>query len=82
MGHYPVINLSLKSKSQDIKIRYLIEINGKWKEFTNNNFTRAYRISTDYNLILRDSKLRAQANNEVLLVKNENNSIRDWFDFQ
>ena len=76
------LNLSLKSKSQDIKIRYLIEINGKWKEFTNNNFTRAYRISTDYNLILRDSKLRAQANNEVLLVKNENNSIRDWFDFQ
>ena len=76
------LNLTIKSKPQDIKIRYLIEIDGKWKEYANNNFSQAFRTNTDYNIILIDAKLRAQANNEVLLIKYENNSIRDWFNFQ
>lgn len=75
-------NLTLKSRPQDIKIRYLIEISGKWKEYANNNLTRAYRNNNDYNIILNEAKLRAQSNNEVLLVKYENNSIRDWYNYQ
>ena len=75
-------NLTLKSKSQDIKIRYIIETTGKWKEYANNNLTRAFRTNIDYNIILNDAKLRAQSNNEVLLIKYENNSIRDWYNYQ
>lgn len=76
------LNLSLKTKPQDIKIRYLNEVAGKWKEFANNNLSRAYRTNNDYMIILNEAKLRAQANNEVLLIKFENNTIRDWYNFQ
>ncbi len=76
------LNLTLKSRPQDIKIRYLIENTDKWKEYANNNLTRAYRSSNDYYTILNDAKLRAQSNNEVLLVKYENNSIKDWYNYQ
>lgn len=75
-------NSTLKSKPQDIKIRYIVEITGKWKEYANNNLTRAYRTNIDYNIILNEAKLRAQSNNEVLLIKYENNSIRDWYNYQ
>lgn len=76
------LKLTLKTKPQDIKIRYLNEVSGKWKEFANNNFSRAYRSNNDYMTILNEAKLRAQSNNEVLLVKFENNAIRDWYNFQ
>jgi len=76
------LNLSLKTIPQDIKIRYLNEVAGKWKEFANNNLTRAYRSNGDYNIIFNEAKLRAQANMEVLLIKYENNAIRDWYNFQ
>lgn len=76
------LNLSLKTKAIDIKIRYLIEINGQWKEYSNNNFLRAYRTNLDYNTILAEAKLRAELNKEVLLIKYANNSIRDWFTYQ
>lgn len=81
LNNVQFLNLSIKTKPQDIKIRYLNQSGGKWKEFANNNLSRAYRTSNDYNLILNEAKLRAQANNEVLLIKYENNSIRDWFNF-
>lgn len=76
------LNLSLKTKPQDIKIRYLIEIGGKWKEYGNNNLIRAFRTNSDYNIILTEAKLRAQSNNEILLIKYANNSIRDWYNYQ
>lgn len=76
------LNLTLKTRPEDIKIRYLIEIDGYWKEYINNNFTRAFRKNTDYNIILAEAKLRALSNKEVLIIKYENNSIRDWYTFQ
>lgn len=76
------LNLTLKTKPQDVKIRFLIEIGGKWKEFANNNLARAFRANIDYSVILIDAKLRAQSNKEILLIKYENNSIRDWFNYQ
>lgn len=82
LNNLSFLNLSIKTKPQDIKIRYLIEVSGQWKEYANNNFSRAYRTNTNYNSILIDAKLRAQANNEMLLIKYESNSIRDWFNYQ
>lgn len=76
------LNLTLKTKPQDVKIRYLNEVAGKWKEFANNNFTRAFRSNSDYSTIFNEAKLRAQSNNEILLIKFENNAIRDWYNFQ
>jgi hypothetical protein len=82
LNNLSYLNLTLKTKPQDVKIRFLIEIGGKWKEFANNNLTRAFRTNIDYNVILIDAKLRAQTNKEILLIKYENNSIRDWFNYQ
>ncbi len=76
------LSLTLKTKPLDIKIRYLNQVAGKWKEFANNNFARAFRTNIDYSLILNEAKLRAETNHEILLIKYENNSIRDWFNFQ
>ncbi|OYZ00137.1 MAG: hypothetical protein B7Y37_11570 [Sphingobacteriia bacterium 28-36-52] len=76
------LNLTLKTKPLDIKFRYLNEVSGKWKEFANNNFSRAFRSNSDYMTILNEAKLRAQSNNEVLLIKFESNAIRDWYNFQ
>jgi len=75
------LNTSLKTKPLDIKIRYLIEVNGSWKEYSNDNFSRAYRTNTDYETILQEAKLRATSNKEVLIVKYANNQIRDWFTY-
>jgi hypothetical protein len=69
----------IKTLPEDIKIRFVIESNGKWKEFQNNNLNRAYRTNSDYLQILNDAKLRAEINKEVLLTKYEDNSIREWF---
>lgn len=82
LNNLSYLNLTLKTKPLDVKIRFLIEIGGKWKEFANNNLTRAFRTNIDYNVILIDAKLRAQTNKEILLIKYENNSIRDWFNYQ
>jgi hypothetical protein len=76
------LNLTLKTRPRDIKIRYLLEQNGQWKEYVNNNFSRAYRTNSDYNTILVDAKLRAQSHHEVLLIKYANNSIKDWYTYQ
>jgi hypothetical protein len=76
------LNGTIKTIPQDVKIRYIIETNGKWKEFQNNNFNRAYRTNTNYLQILIDAKSRAQRNKEVLLTKYENNLIKEWFTYQ
>jgi hypothetical protein len=76
------LNGTIKTLPSDIKIRYIIESQGKWKEYQNNNFNRAFRINTDYLTILGEAKLRAERNKEVLLTKYENNYIREWFTFQ
>lgn len=73
------LNGTIKTTQQAIKIRYIIESNGKWKEYQNNNFNRAFRTNSDYSLLLNEAKLRAELNKEVLLTKYEDNSIREWF---
>jgi hypothetical protein len=73
------LNLTLKTKATDIKYRTLRFSNGKWKEYIQNNNTKAFRINVDYATILNDSRARASSNKEVLIVKNEDNSIKDWF---
>jgi hypothetical protein len=75
------LNGSTKTDPTNIKIRYLLEVNGKWKEYVNSNFSRAFRVSQDYALILNSAKLRAELAKEVLLIKYENNLIRDWYTY-
>jgi len=76
------LNGTLKTLPESIKIRYIMQSNGKWKEFINNNFNRAFRTNTDYFQLLNEAKLRAEQNREVLLTKYEDNSIRDWYTYQ
>ena len=73
------LNLSIKTKHTDIKFRILRYTHSKWKEFTQRNPSRAFRTNVNYLAILNDAKIRAQANKEILIVKNEDNSIKDWF---
>lgn len=75
------LNGSLKTNPTNIKIRYLLEVDGKWKEYANNNFSRAFRVNQDYAIILNSAKLRAELAKEVLLIKYENNLIRDWYTY-
>lgn len=72
---------TLKTIPKDLKIRYLIENNNIWKEYTNDSLTRAFRVSPNYDQILIEAKLRAESNKEILLIKNQNNRIRDWYIF-
>lgn len=76
------LNGTLKTMHQDLKIRYLIENNGNWKEYTSDSLSRAFRVNSNYDQILIEAKLRAESNREVLLVKYQNNRIRDWYTFQ
>lgn len=73
------LNLSIKTKHTDIKYRTLRFTNNKWKEFTQNNPSRAFRTNSDYLTILNEAKIRSQTNKEVLIIKNEDNTIKDWF---
>lgn len=73
------LSLTIKTKHTDIKFRILRYTNSKWKEFTQSNPYRALRTNVNYATILNDAKIRAQANKEILIVKNEDNSIKDWF---
>lgn len=69
---------SLKTMPSHIKFRFLKYVDGKWKEYVGEN-TRAYRTNTDFNIILNDSKSRAQNNNEILVIKPSENSVKDWY---
>lgn len=73
------LNGTIKTRPNDIKYRTIKNISGNWKEFTQSNSTRAYRTNSDYNTLLAQAKVRAQGNKEILIVKNEDNSIKDWF---
>lgn len=75
------LNATLKTKPTDIKYRFIKYSDGKWKEFNQNNPKRAYRTNSDYNALLVQSKLRSQNGKEVLIIKNADNSIKDWFIF-
>lgn len=75
------LNLTLKTKPSEIKFRIIKFKDGKWKEYKQENLLKAYRVNINYLVLLNDAKLRSQANKEVLLVKNENDTIKDWFIF-
>ncbi len=69
---------NLKVIPSHLKFRFLKNVDGKWKEYVGNN-TRAYRVNADLNTIINDSKIRARANNEILVIKPNDNSIKNWF---
>lgn len=69
---------NLKTIPTQLKFRFLKNVNGMWKEYVGNS-NRAYRTNTDFNILLNDSKIRAQNRNEILVIKPSENSIKDWF---
>lgn len=75
------LNSSLKTKPNDIKFRTIKCCDSVWKEYNQNNSTRAFRVNNDYSTLLSQAKSRSQSNKEVLIIKNEDNSIKDWFIF-
>ncbi|MDF2517447.1 MAG: hypothetical protein K0R59_2743 [Sphingobacterium sp.] len=75
------LNSSLKTKPNDIKFRTIKYCDSVWKEYNQNNNSRAFRVNNDYNILLSQAKSRSQSNKEVLIIKNEDNSIKDWFIF-
>lgn len=70
-----------KTNSNDIRYRIIKNVNAIWKEFTQNNLTRAFRTNSNYSVLLNQAKNRAQINKEVLIIKNADNSIKDWYIF-
>ncbi len=69
-----------KTTASDIKIRELNKVDGKWKEFTYSK-KRAIKADVDYNSILPVSIKRAKTKQELLLIKDEKNTIVNWFTF-
>jgi hypothetical protein len=68
---------SLKVTPSQLKFRFLKFVDGKWKEYAGNS-SRAYRVNVDFDSILIDSKSRAIANDEILVIKPSDNNIQNW----
>lgn len=65
-------------KSADIKLRFLRNSQGKWKELSEGK-SRAYRTAPDLNLLESQAILRANSNNEYLFVFDEKGKLKEWF---
>jgi RiboL-PSP-HEPN len=71
------LNSMLKTQQNHVKLRFLIEKDGFWKEYKL-NFSKAYRVNRDYQLLYHQALNRARMNNEYLLVKSQTNQILQW----
>ncbi len=67
----------LKVVPSQLKFRFLKFVDGKWKEYVGNS-SKAYRTNTDYNSIINESITRATNKNEILIIKPNANTIKDW----
>lgn len=61
-----------------IKFRFIKYVDNFWKEYSENNLTKAYRRSVDYEPLVAAAKLRAMNNKEILIIYDENNLIKNW----
>lgn len=69
---------SRKTLPSDLKFRLLSEVNSIWKEYPPNR-SNAYRTNSDLNILQPLALSRATAQNDILLIKDQSNNIKNWF---
>lgn len=62
----------------DLKFRYILHRDGKWKEYSTLTSTRAVKADVSLPALQSLSIVRAQNNNEILVVKSASNQLIDW----
>lgn len=67
------------TSESDIKFRFLRQSRGEeWKEFLEGT-TRAFRKSSDYNILVHDARHRSDSKGEYLFVFNAAGTLIAWF---
>ena len=74
-----VINGSKTEKisADNIEFRFVIKVSNVWKEYRDTT-KRSLRNNTDLNQAIMDAQTRAIPRGEIVLIKDESNSIIDW----
>lgn len=72
-----LISGSDKISDTDFDFRFVIETNGTWKEFRDTS-KRSLNNSFSLNDAIRKAKIKANQNNEIIIIKNSSNEIINW----
>jgi MAE_28990/MAE_18760-like HEPN len=71
------LNENSKTEERELSFRFLTEVDNNWKEFKQNS-SKAYRVKNSLSELRIDAEIRARRNDEVLVIKSENNNIVNW----
>jgi hypothetical protein len=75
--NYQLITGNKKIDESDIEFRFILKSNRYWKEYKDTN-KRALKRSYDLKEAIKEAKKRSKLNHEIILIKDEANSIIDW----
>lgn len=76
-GNINFLNGTDATEYSDLSFRFIIEDSGIFKEY-NNSSTRAYRTGL-FDVLFPQTLVRAKTNNQILIVKNRNNKLLNWY---
>lgn len=71
------IRNDVKLNANDVKIRTIKFVDGKWKEYKGNSI-RAYRVSSQFDSLANDARHRAQVNKELIIEFDESGIVSYW----
>lgn len=68
---------NIKLNANDVKVRTIKFVDNKWKEYKGSNL-RAYRVSSEFDLLVTDARDRALAKKELIVEFDESGLVRRW----
>lgn len=67
----------MKTNFNQLEFRFLIEQNGKWKEFSKKS-KKAFKVKPLYSDLFNDAFSRSKINGEILIIKTVDNQLVNW----